>query len=83
MGEGLRLAQKEGRGDIFSVRAVTPLHSVSTHKPSRNLAQQVEYNKMRPNMRHFTINRAFQPGMQRFPAVTRTCVVGVGRVNDA
>ena len=35
-----------------------------------NLAQQQEYATVRPNERFFTINRAFQPGMQRFPAVT-------------
>lgn len=35
-----------------------------------NMAQQAQWDVIRPNMRHFTINRAFQPGMQRFPAVT-------------
>jgi alpha-glucosidase len=35
-----------------------------------NLAQQQQWKAVRPNERLFTINRAFQPGMQRFPAVT-------------
>eukprot|EP00047_Mylnosiga_fluctuans_P009080 m.261535 g.261535 ORF g.261535 m.261535 type:complete len:602 (+) comp24727_c0_seq1:570-2375(+) len=35
-----------------------------------NTAQQQEWATVRPGQRMFTINRAFQPGMQRFPAVT-------------
>ena len=35
-----------------------------------NMAQQAQWDAVKPNQRHFTINRAFQPGMQRFPAVT-------------
>lgn len=35
-----------------------------------NMAQQQQWDQAKPNQRHFTINRAFQPGMQRFPAVT-------------
>ena len=30
------------------------------------------YARNKPNVRHFTINRAFQPGMQRFPAISWT-----------
>lgn len=37
-----------------------------------NEAQTQQYATMLPNQRHFTINRAFQPGMQRYPAVTWT-----------
>ena len=37
-----------------------------------NLAQQAQWAKARPNQRFFTINRAFTPGMQRFPATTWT-----------
>ena len=37
-----------------------------------NLAQQAQWAKARPNERFFTINRAFTPGMQRFPATTWT-----------
>mmetsp|Transcript_28013 Transcript_28013/g.83713 ORF Transcript_28013/g.83713 Transcript_28013/m.83713 type:complete len:315 (-) Transcript_28013:13-957(-) len=37
-----------------------------------NIAQQAQWDAARPNQRHFTINRAFQPGMQRFPAITWT-----------
>jgi alpha-glucosidase len=37
-----------------------------------NLAQQQQWAKARPNERFFTINRAFTPGMQRFPATTWT-----------
>jgi len=37
-----------------------------------NMAQQQEWEAVRPNERMFTINRAFQPGMQRFPASTWT-----------
>jgi hypothetical protein len=32
------------------------------------MAQQAQWDAVKPNARHFTINRAFQPGMQRFPA---------------
>jgi alpha-glucosidase len=35
-----------------------------------NMAQQQQWDQSKPNQRHFTINRAFQPGMQRFPAIT-------------
>ena len=28
-----------------------------------NMAQQAQFTAVRPNARHFTINRAFQPGM--------------------
>ena len=37
-----------------------------------NLAQQAMQRQALPNTRHFTINRAFQAGMQTFPAVTWT-----------
>jgi len=37
-----------------------------------NLAQQAQWAKARPNQRFFTINRAFTPGMQRYPATTWT-----------
>ena len=37
-----------------------------------NDAQAAQYAAARPNTRHFTINRSWQPGMQRFPAVTWT-----------
>eukprot|EP00038_Savillea_parva_P031160 m.83348 g.83348 ORF g.83348 m.83348 type:complete len:913 (-) comp9532_c0_seq2:3272-6010(-) len=37
-----------------------------------NIAQQAQWAASKPNQRHFTINRAFQPGMQRFPAITWT-----------
>eukprot|EP00045_Choanoeca_perplexa_P013099 m.146330 g.146330 ORF g.146330 m.146330 type:complete len:730 (-) comp16236_c1_seq1:702-2891(-) len=37
-----------------------------------NLAQQEQFAAVRPNQRMFTVNRAFQPGMQRYPAVTWT-----------
>ena len=37
-----------------------------------NLAQQQMYATVRPNARFFTINRAFQPGMQRMPGVSWT-----------
>eukprot|EP00035_Acanthoeca_spectabilis_P009871 m.173747 g.173747 ORF g.173747 m.173747 type:complete len:864 (+) comp14861_c0_seq3:88-2679(+) len=37
-----------------------------------NMAQQAQWTAAKPNQRHFTINRAFQPGMQRFPAITWT-----------
>ena len=35
-----------------------------------NEAEAEMFRRYRPNVRHFTINRAHQPGMQRFPAVT-------------
>lgn len=35
-----------------------------------NRAQQAEWAQVRPGQRMFTINRAFQPGMQQVPAVT-------------
>ena len=34
-----------------------------------NEAQAAQWVENRPRTRHFTINRAWQPGMQRFPAV--------------
>ena len=37
-----------------------------------NEAEASMFRKNRPNVRHFTINRAHQPGMQRFPAATWT-----------
>jgi alpha-glucosidase (family GH31 glycosyl hydrolase) len=37
-----------------------------------NAAQQLEYAQALPGQRFWTLNRAFQPGMQRFPAVTWT-----------
>lgn len=37
-----------------------------------NLAQQAAQATARPNSRFFTINRAFTPGMQRYPASTWT-----------
>ena len=37
-----------------------------------NVAQQQQYTTVRPNERFFTINRAFTPGMQRFPATSWT-----------
>ena len=37
-----------------------------------NEAQKKQYAVNKPNMRHFTINRAWQPGMQRFPAISWT-----------
>jgi alpha-glucosidase len=37
-----------------------------------NLAQQQQWALAKPNQRFFTINRAFTPGMQRFPATTWT-----------
>ena len=37
-----------------------------------NMAQQEVQQRVRPNERMFTLNRAFTPGMQRFPAVTWT-----------
>lgn len=36
------------------------------------MAQKAQYAAVKPNQRHFTINRAFQPGMQTFPAITWT-----------
>ena len=32
-----------------------------------NAAQQAQYAQALPNQRFWSINRAFQPGMQRFP----------------
>ena len=37
-----------------------------------NQAQKAQYTAAKPNTRSFTINRAWQPGMQRFPAVSWT-----------
>ena len=37
-----------------------------------NQAQKAQYASAKPNTRSFTINRAWQPGMQRFPAVSWT-----------
>jgi len=37
-----------------------------------NLAQRREVDSVDPDRRMFTLNRAFTPGMQRFPAVTWT-----------
>jgi alpha-glucosidase len=37
-----------------------------------NEAEAAMFKQRRPNVRHFTINRAHQPGMQRFPAVSWT-----------
>ena len=37
-----------------------------------NQAQADMFARNKPNVRHFTINRAYQPGMQRFPAISWT-----------
>ena len=37
-----------------------------------NIAQAQLHVANRPNTRHFTINRSWQPGMQRFPAISWT-----------
>ena len=37
-----------------------------------NAAQAAQWRDNRPNLRHFTLNRAWQPGMQRFPAAAWT-----------
>lgn len=37
-----------------------------------NQVQSEEFAAERPGKRYFTLNRAFQPGMQRFPAITWT-----------
>ena len=37
-----------------------------------NEAQKQQYTNSKPNRRSFTINRAWQPGMQRFPAIAWT-----------
>eukprot|EP00911_Craspedida_sp_UC1_P001063 UC1_evm1s799 len=37
-----------------------------------NMAQAAQYAQALPGRRFFTINRAFQPGMQRFPGVSWT-----------
>jgi alpha-glucosidase len=37
-----------------------------------NQAQADQYTINKPNTRHFTINRAWQPGMQRYPAISWT-----------
>ena len=37
-----------------------------------NEAQAAMFGAGKPNTRHFTINRAWQPGMQRFPAISWT-----------
>lgn len=37
-----------------------------------NQAQADQWTKNKPNTRHFTINRSWQPGMQRFPAISWT-----------
>jgi len=37
-----------------------------------NVAQKAQYTANKPNTRHFTINRSWQPGMQRFPAISWT-----------
>jgi alpha-glucosidase len=37
-----------------------------------NEAQAAMFGTGKPNTRHFTINRAWQPGMQRFPAISWT-----------
>ena len=37
-----------------------------------NKAQKQQWTTNKPNTRHFTINRSWQPGMQRFPAISWT-----------
>lgn len=37
-----------------------------------NEAQANQWSANKPNTRHFTINRSWQPGMQRFPAISWT-----------